>query len=290
MIRVFVSSVSKGLVSVRKTVVSQLRTANYDVGAMESFGAQPEPPLDVCLGELRKSDAAVLIVGPRYGSLLPQGISYTQAEFREARSLGIPVLAFRVPDDPDLQDDEKGQLSAFLTEVGSTTTYKKLDSLDSLSGEIQAALTAVRDRGQLGSRYSLFQPFQRFFSQQLGANAALFSHEGPFLGRDAELRRAKEFLNDIDPVMLIKAPGGGGKSRLLLELAKYAATARGAPTVLFVDAGAQWTADDINKLPAAPMMLVIDDAHRRPDLDRLIFACLQHNPQTRFIASCRPSS
>jgi hypothetical protein len=271
-------------------VALQLRTAGYDVGAMESFGAQADLPLDVCLRELRKSDVAVLIVGPKYGSLLPQGISYTQAEFREARSVGIPVLAFRVPDEPGLEQDEKDRLLEFLTEVGSTTTYKSLESLDSLSGEIHAALKAASDRGELGSRYSIFQPYQRFFSQQLGANPALFSHEGPFIGRDAELRRVTEFLADLAPVMLIKASGGSGKSRLLLEVARYAASTRGAPMVLFVDSGGQWTADDINRLPVTPLLLVVDDAHRRPDLDRLIFACLQHNHRARFIVSCRPSA
>jgi len=218
---------------------------------MESFGAQADPALDVCLRELRKSDVVVLIVGPRYGSVLPQGISYTQAEFREARALGIPVLAFRVPDAGDLQQDEKDQVSAFLTEVGSMTTYKALaqgDSLDLLSGEIQAALTAARDRGQLGSRYSLFQTFDRFFSMQLGANARLLSHEGPFIGRHSELCRAKEFLVGADAVLLLKAPGGSGKSRLLLELAKYADSVADIPKVLFVNAGGQWTADDINGL------------------------------------------
>lgn len=293
MIRVFVSSVSKGLVPTRQQIVGHLRTAGYDVGAMESFGAQPDPPLDVCLRELRKSDVIVLIVGPKYGSLLPQGISYTQAEFREARALGIPVLAFRVPDAPDLQQDEKDRLAAFLTEVGSLTTYKSLatgDSLESLSGEVLAALTAARDRGQLGSRFSIFQPFDRFFSRQLGANATLFSHEGPFIGREAELREAKDFLNSATPVLLLKAPGGSGKSRLLLELAKFAASTPGSPLILFADTGGQWTADDISRLPVTPLVLVVDDAHRRPDLDRLIFACLQHNPQTRFVVSCRPSA
>lgn len=293
MIRVFVSSVSKGLVPIRLQIISQLRTAGYDVGAMESFGAQPDPPLDVCLRALRKSDVVVLIVGPRYGSLLPQGISYTQAEFRDARALGIPVLAFRVPDAPDLQQDEKDKLAAFLTEVGSLTTYKSLaaeQSLDSLSGEILAALTAARDRGQLGNRYSIFQPFDRFFSKQLSPNAALFSHKGPFIGREAELRQAQTFLNGTAPVLLLKAPGGSGKSRLLLELAKYSASTPSAPTILFADTGGQWTADDISRLPVTPLVLVVDDAHRRADLDRLIFACLQHNPQTRFVVSCRPSA
>lgn len=293
MIRVFVSSVSKGLVPTRQQIIADLRTAGYDVGAMESFGAQADPPLDACLRDLRKSDVVVLVVGPRYGSLLPQGISYTQAEFREARALGLPILAFRVPDAADLVDDEKSRLSAFLTEVGSATTYDSLspgESLDRLSGKVLAALTAARDRGVLGSRYSLFQPFDRCFAKQLGTSPSLFNHEGPFLGRDAELDRAKAFLRGTEPVLLLKAPGGSGKSRLLLELAKYAASTVGAPTVLFVDAGGQWTSDDINRLPGTPTVLVFDDAHRRADLDRLISACIQHNPQARVIVSCRPSA
>jgi len=38
------------------------------------------------------------------------------------------------------------------------------------------------------------------------------------------------------------------------------------PRVLFVDIGAQWTVEDINRLPVTPLVLVFDDAHRRADL------------------------
>jgi len=292
-IRVFVSSVSKGLVPVRKQIIDDLRTAGLDVGAMEHFGAQAEVPLEVCLRDLRKADVVVLIVGPRYGSVLPQGTSYTQAEFREARAAGIPVLAFRVPDASDLPEEEKDQLSAFLVEVGSATTYASLvptDSLDSLSGKVQAALAAAKDRGELGNRYSLFQSFDRFFARQLGASKSLFNHEGPFIGRDSELARLVSFLEGNDRVLLLKAPGGSGKSRLLLEAARIAATKSNMPRVLFVDVGAQWTAEDINRLPVTPLVLVFDDAHRRADLDRIIAACSQHNPNARFVVSCRPSA
>jgi hypothetical protein len=205
----------------------------------------------------------------------------------------LPVLAFRIPDAAGLKDDETEQLSSFLAEVGSTTTYKALaptDGLDLLSGEVQAALTAAHVRGDLGSRFSLFQKFDRFFSGQMGANTSLFSHEGPYIGRDVEIERAKAFLRSDDPLLLIKAPGGSGKSRLLLEFAKSAASAHDLPKVLFVDAAAQWTADDIDKLPSTPTVLVVDDAHRRIDLDRLIFACRQHNSHIRFVVSCRPSA
>ena len=97
MIRVFVSSVSVGLEAIRAQVVVDLQTANFDIGAMERFGAQPQAPIDVCLREVRKADVVVLLIGPRYGSLLPQSISYTHAEFRAAQGAGIPVLAFRIP-------------------------------------------------------------------------------------------------------------------------------------------------------------------------------------------------
>ena len=88
-IRVFVSSVSGGLEGTRNQIIQDLNKAGYDVSAMERFGAQPTVPLDVCLNELRNSDAVVLIIGPRYGSLLPQGISYTHAEFERHRVLGF---------------------------------------------------------------------------------------------------------------------------------------------------------------------------------------------------------
>ena len=96
MLRVFVSSVSLGLESTRRQIIEDLSKAGYDVGAMERFGDQPAVSLDVCLKEVRRSDVLVLLIRPRYGAMLPQGISYTHAEFREAQAAGIRVLAFRL--------------------------------------------------------------------------------------------------------------------------------------------------------------------------------------------------
>ena len=98
-IKIFVSSVSAQLASTRDQIIQDLSKAGYDVGAMERFGARPAIPLDVCLSELRSSDIVILLVGPRYGSLLPQGMSYTHAEYREAQSAGVPVIAIRIPDE-----------------------------------------------------------------------------------------------------------------------------------------------------------------------------------------------
>ena len=293
MVRVFVSSVSAGLEDTRRQIVADLHTAGYDVAAMERFGAQPTVPIDVCLRETRKSDIVVIVVGPRYGSILPQGISYTHAEFREAQGAGIPVLAFRVPDSASLSDEERDQLSSFATEVGGTTTYDSLapaDSLERLSARVLAALSAARERGEIAHRFSAFRTYDRFFSAQLGNTKALFNHEGPFIGRDAQLERLATFIDGKDPLLLLRAPGGSGKSRLLLEAARAASQRPGTPQLFFVDSAASWTAEDINLLPSTPAILVFDDAHRRPDLDRIIAASRQHNTDIRCLVSCRPSA
>jgi hypothetical protein len=96
-----------------------------------------------------------------------------------------------------------------------------------------------------------------------------------------------------ETLLVLKAPGGAGKSRLLLEAAKTIhADRRGpdSPRVFFVDSNAEWRPEDINALPVVPTVLIFDDAHRRSDLDRLIAACLQRNDSLRFIVSCRPSA
>src|SRR5262249_62299712 len=165
------------------------------------------------------SDAFVLLVGPRYGSVLPQGISYTHAEFREARSAGIPVFAIRIPTDPNVEADERIQLEAFSTEVGSTTTYDGLapaETFDRVSPRVLAALSSARDRGELGHKFLVFQKYDRYFAPQLVEGRALFDHNGPFVGREPQLGRIRAFIDSAEPVLLLKAPGGSGKSRLLL--------------------------------------------------------------------------
>ena len=98
MIRLFLSSVRRGLEELRAQIEERLRTAKFDVANMEIFGARPELPLESCLAEIRKCDALILIVGPRYGALTDAGdVSFTHEEFREACRRGIPALAFILP-------------------------------------------------------------------------------------------------------------------------------------------------------------------------------------------------
>ena len=293
-IKTFVSSVSAQLESPRSQIIQDLSKAGYDVSAMERFGAQPTVPLDVCLRELRSSDIVILLVGPRYGSMLPQGISYTHAEYREAQGAGVPVIAIRIPDDAGLDDEERTQLEVFAAEVGSATTYDSLapgESLKRISPKVLYALTKARDRGDIGHRFSVFQEYERYFRPQLLQGGALFTHRGPFVGREQELEQIQSFFDGSEPLLILEAPGGSGKSRLLLEAAKAASQRAGTARIYFADHSASWSASDINLLPAtSPAIVVFDDGHRRPDLDRIVAACRQHNEAIRYLVSCRPSA
>lgn len=290
MIKVFLSSVSRGLEVVRQQLLNDLRIARFAVVNMESFGARAERPLDVCLSELRTADVVVVVIGPRYGSLTEgDEVSYTHEEFREAQRRGLPVLAFVLGTSRACDEVERNKLRGFAEEAGQAITYQAT-SKNQLSAKVLAALSAARELGKCGPSHSLFQPWEKFFRRQLKPGVGLHSWSG-FIGREVELRTLTEFSVSSEPVLVISAPGGAGKSRLLLEMARMVSQSSDkSPIYLFVDAGEAWDAADIHALPLVPTILVIDDAHRRPDLDALITAALNQNPDVRFIVSCRPGA
>ena len=153
--------------STRKESIAHLKTAGHDICAMERFGAPPQVRIDVCRREARKADVVIVLIGPRHGSLLPQGISYTHAEFREAQGAGTPVLAFRIPDALDLAADERDRLASFVTAVGSTLTYDAR-----LSNEPLQCLSTNRSEPR----------FRRWFSRSSERHAPFRSQFPPFIG------------------------------------------------------------------------------------------------------------
>lgn len=81
----FLSSTFIDLVDERKSVLEALRKKRMLPLAMEDFLASVRTPNDTALGNLRKSDVMILLIGFRAGSLLPDGSgsTYTSAEYDE---------------------------------------------------------------------------------------------------------------------------------------------------------------------------------------------------------------
>ena len=91
------------------------------------------------------------------------------------------------------------------------------------------------------------------------------------------------FVSSDAPAVVLSAPGGSGKSRVLLELARRVEQNDTRPPFRFVVPDAGWTGEDISDLPSAPLIIVIDDAHRRVDLGSLVEDCLGQNSSARFL-------
>jgi hypothetical protein len=92
---VFVCGTYSDLSEERGAVLDAILRLQLQHDSMEFFGARPERPIETCLQEVRNSDILVVIVGRKYGSIVPGwGISYSEAEYREAQRLNIPCLVY----------------------------------------------------------------------------------------------------------------------------------------------------------------------------------------------------
>lgn len=92
---VFVCSTFSDLSEEREGVLDAVRRLKAQHDSMEFFGARAKQPIETCLQQVRASDALVVIVGHRYGSIVPGlGISFSEAEYAEGFSLKKPCLVY----------------------------------------------------------------------------------------------------------------------------------------------------------------------------------------------------
>ena len=75
--KVFVSSLISGMEAERAAVKDAIETLGHQPLMAEDFGARPSSPQITCLHGVREADVVVLVLGPRYGSRQPSGISAT---------------------------------------------------------------------------------------------------------------------------------------------------------------------------------------------------------------------
>ncbi|MGS2763776.1 DUF4062 domain-containing protein [Sinomicrobium sp. M5D2P9] len=92
--QVFVSSTYKDLVEERQEVMQALLELDCIPVGMELFPAADDDQWTLIKGLIDDCDYYILIVGGRYGSVNPEGISYTQMEYEYAMEKGIPVISF----------------------------------------------------------------------------------------------------------------------------------------------------------------------------------------------------
>lgn len=92
---VFVCSTYSDLSAEREAVLDAIRRLQLQHDSMEFFGARANQPIETCLAEVRRSNILVVIVGHRYGTLVPElGVSFSEAEYAEGHRLKKPCLVY----------------------------------------------------------------------------------------------------------------------------------------------------------------------------------------------------
>lgn len=99
--QIFISSTYEDLIVERQKAIDTILAMNQFPVGMEMFSAADEEQWEIIKQTIDCSDFYVLIVGNKYGSVIPDGmpdagISYTEKEFKYALEKKIPILAFIV--------------------------------------------------------------------------------------------------------------------------------------------------------------------------------------------------
>lgn len=122
--QVFVSSTFIDLQDARKDVMQALLELDCIPSGMELFPAADEDQWSLIKKVIDDSDYYIVILAGRYGSIGPEGYSYTEMEYRYATEIGKPVIGFvhsspgTLPaSDCERTDDGKRKLEDFRTLV-----------------------------------------------------------------------------------------------------------------------------------------------------------------------------
>ena len=90
--QVFLSSTFADLEDERKEVMAALQKAGFFVAGMELFPSDDSESWDVIKRVIDQCDYYVLVIAGRYGSIGPDGKSFTEMEYDYAKDKGLPVL------------------------------------------------------------------------------------------------------------------------------------------------------------------------------------------------------
>lgn len=92
--QVFISSTYEDLHEERQQTTQAILTMGHMPAGMELFPASDLSQTELIRRVIDESDYYVVIVSGRYGSIGPDGLSFTEMEYDYASEIGIPILGF----------------------------------------------------------------------------------------------------------------------------------------------------------------------------------------------------
>jgi tetratricopeptide (TPR) repeat protein len=209
---------------------------------MEDFHPEGFPPAEVCRREVEGSDVFILMLAHRYGSRPPDtDRSHTELEYAAAVRSDKPLHIFAI--DPSFPwpptdvstDSDAAALACFVAEVKARHVVKSFGELASFREDLFLALakystTEGTGNGRDGRGTEWLCPRPPVFHA-----VPPYVGSAPFTGRRADLDTLDTWGQSADPVMVVEAIGGAGKSALTWEWSQ-----RRAPLIIDGLAGRLW--------------------------------------------------
>lgn len=155
--QIFVSSTFVDLKEERQAVLTAVQESEHIPSGMEMFPATDEEQFNFIKRIIDNCDYYVVIVAGRYGSLAPDGISYTEKEYDYAVSKGIRVLAF-VRNENAIEENNKDtdftklqKLSLFKAKVQNGRLVRQWDNKQDLVSSVIISLNKeMREHPAIG--------------------------------------------------------------------------------------------------------------------------------------------
>jgi len=155
--QVFVSSTYEDLRAERQQATQAILEAGCFPSGMELFPASDDTQWELIKRVIEESDYYIVIVAGRYGSVGPEGISFTEMEYDNAVEKGIPVLGFvrdNVGDIPfdniEKTDEGRKKLEAFRRKVMSRTCRKYSSAGELGMAVMKSLMSEARIRPRTG--------------------------------------------------------------------------------------------------------------------------------------------
>jgi hypothetical protein len=143
--RVFISSVRRGLEDERDALPGLIRALGHVPVMFEDFGAQTVPSREACLEGVASADVYVLLLGSIYGDRFPDtNQSPTHDEWMAARAAGMPTFVFRKAD-VDLEPAQQ-EFVDMVGSYGSGVFYGQFNDVADL--QVKAAEVLVAHAAQ----------------------------------------------------------------------------------------------------------------------------------------------
>lgn len=162
-LQVFVSSTYEDLRPERQAAVEAILEAGRIPAGMELFAAGDKSQMEVIRRWIDDSDAFLLILGGRYGSIeVESGKSYTHLEFEHAVETSKPHFACMIRDEAAtkrgeqeegsklIERDNPGKLKEFRAEVGKSLVVELWEDTKDIKLGIHKALAEIARREDLG--------------------------------------------------------------------------------------------------------------------------------------------